>query len=137
MRKLLVLPVAAAAVIAAAGCSAGPSSSAVPAATHSAKPKTDSSAACSKKKPAYGDLLVRDAIPGTPALTSDIGGQWSWDSTTGKCLDAVAYTIATAGQADGECTTIALAKSNPGYDTSASPAPKLKKVIAKAGPGCG
>jgi hypothetical protein len=42
---------------------------------------------------------------------------------------------ATAGQADGECATIALASSNPGYDVNAVPAPPLKDVIESAGPG--
>lgn len=135
MRKLLALPVAA--VVMAAGCSAGSSSSsAVPAATHSAKPAKDGSAACSRKKHAYGDLLVRTTEPGAQAVTSGIGGGWIWDHVIGKCLDAVEWAVATAGTADGECTTIALSSSNPGYDVNASPSKKLKKVIADAGPGC-
>jgi hypothetical protein len=42
----------------------------------------------------------------------------------------------TAGQAQGECTTIALASDNPGYNAAAFPAPPLRDVINSAGPGC-
>lgn len=52
------------------------------------------------------------------------------------CSDSLADFRQTAGQADGECTTIALASSNPGYDPDAVPAPPLKHVIEAAGPGC-
>jgi hypothetical protein len=52
------------------------------------------------------------------------------------CTSSLASFAAEAGQADGECTTIALASDNPGYNANATPAAPLHHVIESAGPGC-
>ena len=36
----------------------------------------------------------------------------------------------------GNCTQVAYAASNPGYNLTVSPAPALKKVLASKGPAC-
>lgn len=104
-----------------------------------ASPSAASSAAvnaCYARKPAYGDLVVRDSDPGASVMAQEVGGAYAWDHVTGKCLDAVSWLAATAGQGPGECTTIAKASDNPGYDVNEVPAPPLKDVIESAGPGC-
>ncbi len=106
-----------------------------PAASPSAEP-TAAEAACTARKPAYGDILVRDDDPGASVMAQELGGGYVWDHVTGICLDAVEWAAATAGRGPGECTTIALASDNPGYDANAVPAPRLKHVIRSAGPGC-
>ena len=80
------------------------------------------------------DYIVRDDDPGASVLASDIGNV-DYDYH-GKCVPALSSFAATAGQAPGECTTIALASDNPGYNVGAVPAPPLRDVIESAGPGC-
>jgi hypothetical protein len=77
------------------------------------------------------DYIVRDSGPGTAALASEIG-----NVDYSACASSLSTFRQEAGQAGGECTTIALASRNPGYNVSAVPAPPLKDVIMSAGPGC-
>jgi hypothetical protein len=124
------LPIAACiAAVALAGCSAASSSSSssAPAAavtTHKAKPKP-----C-KLKTKF-DYIERTTEPGIQAQALEIG-----NVDLVNCTASLKDFQATAGQADGECTTIAKASDNPGYDAEAIPAPRLKHVIESAGPGC-
>lgn len=115
----------AAAVAACSGASAPPPA----AAPASAAAKPSASASCNlKDTPTY---IVRDDDPGASVIASDVG-----NADFASCTTTLAGFAAEAGQASGECTTIALASSNPGYDVSAVPAPPLKDVIESAGPGC-
>jgi hypothetical protein len=119
------------AAIALAGCSAAssPSSSSAPAAavtTHKAAAKDKP---C-KLKTTF-DYIIRDALPGTPAQATEIG-----NVNLVGCTGSLKDFTATAGTADGECTTIAKASDNPGYNADKVPAPRLKHVIESAGPGC-
>jgi hypothetical protein len=77
------------------------------------------------------DYIVRTAEPGTPATAQEIG-----NVDLGNCTPSLADFAQTAGQAQGECTTIARARANGGYDVNASPAPPLRRVLMRAGPGC-
>ena len=74
---------------------------------------------------------MRTTEPGTPAVAQAIG-----NVDLGNCTPALADFAKTAGQAQGECTTIARARANPGYDVNATPAPPLRRVLERAGPGC-
>ena len=75
-----------------------------------------------------GDYTLAQIAPGaTPSGLYDFSG-----ATQFKLPVAAGY----VGQASGECTTIALASSNPGYDVNQVPAPPLRDVIESAGPGC-
>lgn len=110
----------------AAACSSA-STPASPAAQAAAK--ASPSASCKlKDTPTY---IVRDDDPGASVMASEIG-----NADYASCTTALDSFAATAGQASGECTTIALASSNPGYNLNAVPAPRLKDVIESAGPGC-
>jgi hypothetical protein len=129
---LIALPVA---VLAVAACSS-PATSTPPAAapaataTHApSKPKATPKPQCTA--PTF-DYIVRDDDPGASVLAQEIG---NCDGTDGK-IDVLSTFPQTAGQASGECTTIALASSNPGYNVNAVPAAPLKDVIESAGPGC-
>lgn len=116
------------AVAAVAGCGGSPTATASPAAVHSAA--TAPSPSCTLK--AGGpDYIVRDDLPGASVMATEVGNVDFADCTNGLTDFA-----ATAGQAPGECTTIALASSNPGYNVNAVPAPPLKDVLQSAGPGC-
>lgn len=109
------------------------SSSAPPAAQTQAAPASGSAAppsASCKLKTTF-DYIVRDDLPGASVQAQEIG-----NVDLANCTSSLADFAATAGQADGECTTIALASKNPGYDVNAVPAPPLKDVIESAGPGC-
>jgi hypothetical protein len=59
-----------------------------------------------------------------------------WNANLGNCTSTLANFPQTVGIGPGECTKIALANDNPGYNVLAFPAPPLKDVIAQAGPGC-
>jgi len=126
--KLTLTVVSAAAVIALAGCSspALSSSSAPPVSTAA---KAAPSPACTLKT--TFDYIVRDSLPGASVQASEIG-----NVDLSACADSLTTFRATAGQAPGECSTIALASKNPGYNVDAVPAPPLKHVIESAGPGC-
>lgn len=119
-------PAVLAVVLAACG-SGSPSSStaAAAAATVQAAP----SPACTLKT--TFDYILRDDDPAASVMAQEIG-----NVDLVNCTDSLGNFAATAGQAPGECTTIALASDNPGYDVNAVPAPPLKKVIESAGPGC-
>jgi hypothetical protein len=97
------------------------------AATHRAAP----SASPSCKRTTTFDYIVRDSDPGASVMADEIGNTDYVD-----CKSSLADFAATAGQAPGECTTIALASDNPGYKVNQVPARPLKDVIESAGPGC-
>jgi hypothetical protein len=77
------------------------------------------------------DYIVRTVAPGTPTFAEEIGNVDYAD-----CTGSLADFAATAGQGHGECTTIALASANAGYNVNDTPAPSLKGVLESAGPGC-
>jgi uncharacterized protein YceK len=133
MRKLAVIAVTAVA-LGLAGCASTASSSSSAAPTPAARPaaatvKAAPSPSCTlKDTPTY---IVRDDDPGASILASDIG-----NADYENCTTMLSNFAATAGQASGECATVALASDNPGYDVNAVPAAPLKDVIESAGPGC-
>lgn len=127
--RLLPLAVLAPALIALAACSSG-STAASASAPQSAAAAASPSAAC-KLKDQGPDYIVRDADPGASVLASEVG-----PVDLADCKTTLDDFPGTAGQGPGECTTIALASDNPGYNVDASPAPRLKHVIMSAGPGC-
>lgn len=100
---------------------------ATPAASH--RTKASPSRAC--KRTTTFDYIERDDDPGASIMADEIG-----NTDYADCKSSLADFAATAGQAPGECTTIALASDNPGYNVNAIPAPRLKDVIESAGPGC-
>jgi hypothetical protein len=77
------------------------------------------------------DYIVRDDDPAASIQASEIG-----NTDYASCSDSLSTFRAEAGQAPGECTTIALASKNKGYNVDAVPAPPLRDVIESAGPGC-
>lgn len=107
------------------------SSAARSAATAGAATATSPSPAASCALPDDRDLIERDDLPGVQILANEIG-----EVDLGNCVTTLSEFQQTAGQGQGECTTIAWASDNPGYDADAIPAPPLKKVIESAGPGC-
>jgi len=118
-------------VTACASSSSSAAAAAKPKASHSAShhPKAHASPACKRSLlPAY---IIRDSDPGASIMADEIGA-----TDEENCTSSLADFAATAGQASGECTTIALASSNPGYDVNQVPAPPLRDVIESAGPGC-
>jgi len=135
IRQLLAIVALLAMAAVMAACSSGSSAASAPPATSAAAaPATTAAAASASAKGCTGptfDYIERDADPGAQTLAQEIG---NCDLATGQ--DSLATFQQTAGQAAGECTTIALASDNPGYDVNAVPAPPLKKVIESAGPGC-
>ena len=118
-------------VTACASSSSSAAAAAKPKASHSAShhPKAHASPACKRSLlPAY---ILRDSDPGASIMADEIGA-----TDEENCTSSLADFAATAGQASGECTTIALASSNPGYDVNQVPAPPLRDVFESAGPGC-
>lgn len=128
-----VLAAVAVSALALGGCSStstpaaasAPSTAAVTATTAAASP----TGSCAL--PDSQDLIERDDDPGASILASEVG-----EVDLANCTSTLDDFQQTAGQAAGECTTIAWAKDNPGYDVNAVPAPPLKHVIESAGPGC-
>ena len=112
-------------------------SSAAPAKTTPAATakKADPSAACENRKWS-GNIYVRFISPGSPWNAQELGNEWFWDNTTGKCLDGVQTQMASAPLIAGACTQVGYVKDNPNYDVNATPAPPLADVAAQAGPAC-
>ena len=92
--------------------------------------------ACAERPPASRDIYVRIIKPGTSPEVRKLGGKWRWDHVTSKCLTAVHFMSATAPRSAGHCTQIGYVTDNPGYDASATPAPRLPHTAAQAGPAC-
>ena len=89
-------------------------------------------AECRARPAPNGDILVRETRPGLPDDALELGGGWQWNYNTNTCMTSVGFTIATASQGKGNCTEVALASGNLGYNVEAKPAAPLKKVIASA-----
>jgi hypothetical protein len=123
--------------------SAGPSAALTAAATSTKHAPTTAKPARTKAKPAAApsptgcnlpdnqDLIERDDDPGAQILAAEIG-----EVDLENCVTTLSEFQQTAGQGAGECTTIAWASDNPGYDVNKIPAAPLKDVIESAGPGC-
>jgi Protein of unknown function (DUF2510) len=113
--------------------------------TASARPKIsrvpkaragDAEDACSARPMASGDIYVRMIVPGVAPVAQELGGEWVWDVSSGKCLTSVQMMIAAAPQVSGNCTQVGYAADNPGYDPNATPAAPLAEVAAESGPAC-
>jgi hypothetical protein len=91
---------------------------------------------CEAKRPASGDIYVRMQTAGTATVAQQLGGEWVWNVSTGKCLTSVQMMIATAPSVPGACTWVGYVTDNPGYDVNATPAPPLRNVAVAAGPAC-
>jgi len=140
MKRALLLAVALAAPFALAACASAASPAAPPPSpTLTSSPSPAATAAQATARPAAPacklkirfDYIVRSAEAGTPAIAQLIG-----NVDLGNCTPTLKDFARTAGQGPGECTTIARARANPGYDVNAVPAPPLRRVLASAGPGC-
>jgi hypothetical protein len=95
------------------------------------RPASPSPSASTCDLPDNQDLIERDDDPQAQILAAEFG-----EADLGNCTATLDTFMQEAGQAPGECTTIAWASDNPGYDVNQIPAPPLKKVIESAGPGC-
>jgi hypothetical protein len=94
-----------------------------------AGPSTDTTAGCELAPgPQY---LVRSVFPATPAVVTVVG-----DADRVDCQPVLDTFTEGVGQEPGECTTLALASDNPGYDLNTPNPPPLTNVIHSAGPGC-
>jgi hypothetical protein len=134
MRQLTAAAALAATAIlslAACGSSSSSSSTAVAASAATAHAAAAPSPSQSCKLTTTFDYIERTVWPPLAPSADEIG-----NTDYVNCASSLAEFAATAGQAQGECTTIALASDNPGYNADASPAPPLKDVIESAGPGC-
>jgi hypothetical protein len=135
IRQLLAIAALLATAAVTAACSSGSPPANAPAATSAAAaPATTAATASASAKGCTGptfDYIERDALPSARTLAEEVG---NCDLATGQ--DTLVTFQQTAGQGPGECTTIALASDNPGYDVNTVPAPPLKDVIESAGPGC-
>ena len=93
-------------------------------------------AACDAKPSNYPDILVREKDPTRPYAAQQLGGNYAYNYRTNKCEDGVTYALSTVADLPGYCVQVAEASDNPGYNPDASPAPRLKKVVASKGSAC-
>ena len=91
---------------------------------------------CDDRKNASGDIYVRMKTRGTATVAQELGGEWRWDYSTGKCLTSVQLMIATAPQVPGSCTWVGYVADNRGYHVNATPARPLRNVAASSGSAC-
>jgi len=112
------------------------SSTAQPTSSATSKAIDDAANACDNRPDASGDIYVRMVPPGVPAQAQELGGEWRWNSSLGKCQTSVQLMISTAPISAGNCTQVGYVADNPGYDPNATPAAPLKNVAAQAGPAC-
>ncbi|MDQ2729681.1 MAG: hypothetical protein M3Y91_17870 [Actinomycetota bacterium] len=129
MRYHAAMVVGAAAMIVAAGCGGSSSKAVATGPTSTAEASTTSGPPCTLA--ITFDYVERTTQPGLSPSSLEIG-----NVDGAHCRPSIDSFAATASQAQGACTQIALASSNPGYDPNADPAPPLRKVIEQAGPGC-
>ncbi|MCG7203885.1 hypothetical protein [Streptomyces arenae] len=96
------------------------------------KPKASAKAAAKKKtcEPTR-DVLVWYKTPGLPNSAQRLGNYY-----LATCESTFEWLQKTAVTEPGACTEAAWASDNPGYNTDATPAARLKKVQMAAGPGC-
>ena len=144
MRRF-ILPIAA--VLLTAACSSGtprptltahdPGGPATP--SHSAEAPASSAQAAAKPKPSVSakncpqadDILVWTKVPDVPAMAQFLG---AYNAAT--CEPTMEWLKHASPTQDGDCTEAALSKDNPGYNTDAEPAARLKKVQVAIGPSC-
>lgn len=93
-------------------------------------------AVCERRGLASGDVYVRKLSPGTQWVAQQLGGEWVWNASLGKCLTSVQMAIATAPLSAGNCTQVGYKGNNPGYDPNATVAAPLMRIVAQAGPAC-
>lgn len=74
--------------------------------------------------------------PGEAPVAQEIGDEWTWNVSLGKCLTGVQMIIAAAPRVPGTCTQVGYVADNPGYDVNADSAPPLDNVIDQVGPAC-
>lgn len=85
---------------------------------------------------ASGDIFVRMITPGQAPIAQELGGDWTWNSTTKTCDTSVQMIISATPTILGTCTQVGYVADNPGYDANATTAPPLNKIIASKGPAC-
>ena len=107
-----------------------------PSPTVSPRTAATTKAECEGQPDPSGDILVRITTNGQPAVTQQMGGAWTWNTRSHRCDTPVEAVISTASGNAGNCTQVAYATSNPGYQLTAAPAPPLKKIVAAKGPAC-
>jgi hypothetical protein len=100
------------------------------------KASTAEADACYKRPWTSGDIYVRMIRRGRPPHARELGGKWEWNHASSKCETSVQMMISTAPMTGGNCTQVGYVADNPGYDPNATPAARLKKVVALAGPAC-
>jgi hypothetical protein len=76
-------------------------------------------------------LIVRYIAPGVQDNAQELG-----ETDASHCTPTLQWLEQTAANGPGDCTQVAWASDNPGYNADALPAPPLKKVIEAIGPGC-
>jgi hypothetical protein len=87
------------------------------------------------------DCTVTDAkLPDVIQRFISNGTQWEAQLLGGfdyaACGPSIANLAFDSPALAGDCTQIALASDNPGYDVNAAPAPPLKHVANEVGPAC-
>lgn len=92
--------------------------------------------ACEARPNPGGDFYLRMLSPGTGWYSQELGDEYTWNYTLGKCLTGEQLMMATAPQNNGSCTQAGLVSENPGYDINANVAPPLKTIDKETGPSC-
>ena len=132
-------------LLAAAGCggsttSATPRPSATSQATEvptaGASTLDPAAAACYAKPRNHPDILVREKDPTLPYTAQQLGGNFTYNYRTNTCQDGITFVLSGVSDQPGYCVQVAEASDNPGYNPDASPAPRLKKVVASKGSAC-
>ena len=91
---------------------AEPSSAARAKSSASPNATANAEAACYKRGFTSGDIYVRMLSPGIQWEAQELGGEWVWNATLGKCLTSAQMTIATAPMVAGSCTQVGYVADN-------------------------
>jgi hypothetical protein len=116
-------------VLLAAGCSANPTSHQTKGTEGTGPKSSTTTTACTLHRTTK--YIERMSEPGLAPSATEI-----WNANLTNCTSTLSDFPQTVGIGPGECTQIALASANPGYDVLGHPAVPLKDVITQAGPGC-
>lgn len=130
-RKLALI-----ALLASAGFSACGGSGSATTATTAPYVSTTAGAVAQKCTPGpQFDYIIRTIAPGDQWSATKIGNAGP-DGCDYLDPSAQINLVNSSPKAKGYCTQVARATDNPGYNTDATPAPPLHKVIAQVGDAC-
>jgi hypothetical protein len=101
--------------------------------TSTSTARSQAAVACQSQPAATEEIFVWSTDPELPPYAWRLGGGWTWNVAEKRCMTSVEFALASNPPGEDFCTQVGLVSENPGYDTEATPAPRLQRIVAEAG----